>query len=221
MAELRTRDPERAGRIIALGCAVAIASGGLFALALLAYAPLLAARTLNAPVLASELRIASVLFYFNALNGAPIGALCGFEAFRSIARINLARGLVTFPVTVGFVVLWRLPGAVWALAFAAAATCLVSQLSLRQHCASMGIRPRFSSAWRECPVLWAFSIPAFFSGALVAPVTWAANAMLVNRPGGYAEMGVFSAANQWRTAACFFLASQGRSLLQCSPHFRM
>ena len=137
VAELRTRDPARAGRIIALGCAVAIAAGGLLALGLVAYAPLLAAKTLNAPALAGELRIASVVLFFNAINGAQTGALSGFEAFRSIARINLARGLVTFPITVGFVLLWRLPGAVWALAVAAAVTCLLSQFIYRSANCSM------------------------------------------------------------------------------------
>lgn len=52
-------------------------------------------------------------------------------------------------------------------------------------------------------MLWTFSAPAFLSGVLVGPVTWAANTMLVNQPGGYAEMGVFSAASQWRTAIGF------------------
>jgi len=210
VAEFRVRDPERAGRIIALGSAVALVSGGGLALALVAFAPLLATKTLNAPELANELRISSVLLFFNAFNGAQTGALAGFEAFREIARINLLRGLATFPVTVGFVFLWGLPGAVWALAATAAVTCLISQLPLRQHCAAQGIQPQISSAWRERRVLWTFSTPAFLSGALVGPVTWAASTMLVNHPGGYAEMGVFSAANQWRTALLFIPSLVGQ-----------
>ena len=203
VAEFRSRDPERAGRIIALGCAVAIISGGLLALALLAYAPVLAARTLNAPALAGELRIASVLLFFNALNGAQTGALSGFEAFRAIARINLVRGLIAFPVTVAAVLLWRLPGAIWALAAVAAVTCLLSQVSLRRQCTAFGIRPQFSTGWAEGRVLWTFSTPAFLSAALVGPAIWAANTLLVNQPGGYAEMGIFSAASQWRNAIGF------------------
>jgi len=203
VAEFRTLDPERAGRVIALGCAVAIVAGGLLALCLLGYAPVLAAKTLNAPALADELRIGSALLFFNALNGAQTGALSGFEAFRAIARINLVRGLIAFPVTVAAVLLWRLPGAIWALAVTAAVTCLLSQVSLQQHCAALGIRPQFSSAWRERRILWSFSTPAFLSGALVGPVIWAANTMLVNQPGGYGEMGVFSAASQWRNAIAF------------------
>ena len=203
VAEFRNCDPERAGRIIALGCAVAIISGGLLALALLAYAPVLAAKTLNAPALADELRIASVLLFFNSLNGAQTGALAGFEAFRAIARINLVRGLIVFPVTVAAVFFWRLPGSVWALAVTAAITCLLSQVSLRRQCTALGIHTRFSSGWAERRVLWTFSTPAFLSGALVGPVLWAANTMLVNQPRGYAEMGVFSAASQWRNAIGF------------------
>ena len=213
VAELRSRDPERAGRIIALGCAVATVSGGLLALGLAAYAPWLAAKTLNAPALAHELRIASVLLFFNAFNGAQTGALSGFEAFRTIARINLARGFVTFPITVGLVLLWRLPGAIWALAVVAAVTCFLSQLSLRQHCAALGIRPQFSCAWRERRVLWTFSTPAFLCGAMVGPVTWAVNTMLVNQPGGYAEMGVFSAASQWKNAVVFLPSLLSQPLL--------
>jgi O-antigen/teichoic acid export membrane protein len=203
VAEFRTLDPERAGRIIALGCAVAIVAGGLLALCVLGYAPVLAAKTLNAPALAVELRIASVLLFFNALNGAQTGALAGFEAFRAIARINLVRGLIAFPVTVAAVLLWRLPGAIWALTVTSAVTCLLSQVSLRRQCTALGIHPQFSSGWAEGRVLWTFSTPAFLSGALAGPAIWVANTMLVNQPGGYAEMGVFSAASQWRNAIGF------------------
>lgn len=203
VAEFRSRDPERAGRIIALGWAVAIVSGGLLALALLAYAPVLAAKTLNAPALADELRIASVLLFFTALNGAQTGALAGFEAFRAIARINLVRGLMAFPVTVAAVLLWRLPGAIWALAVTAAVTFLLSQVSLRRQCTALGIRPKFSSGWAEARVLWTFSLPVVMTGALAGPAMWAANTMLVNQPHGYAEMALFSAASQWKSAILF------------------
>jgi O-antigen/teichoic acid export membrane protein len=80
VAQFRRLDPERAGRIIGLGSSVAIVSGGLLSLCLLACAPALAAKTLNAPALANELRTASVLLFFNALIGAQTGALSGLEA---------------------------------------------------------------------------------------------------------------------------------------------
>jgi len=79
----------------------------------------------------------------------------------------------------------------------------LSQRALQQCCAAAGLRTKLSSSWVERRVLWTFTTPAFLSGALVAPVTWFANTMLVNQPGGYAQMGILSAANQWRAAINF------------------
>jgi O-antigen/teichoic acid export membrane protein len=48
---------------------------------------------------------------------------------------------------------------------------------------------------------------------LVGPINWACGAMLVNQPNGYAEMGLYSAANQWRIAILFLPGMLGRVLL--------
>ena len=47
-------------------------------------------------------------------------------------------------------------------------------------------------------MLWKFSLPSVFTGVLVMPVNWVCAAILVNQPGGYGELGIFSVANQWR-----------------------
>lgn len=203
VAEYRNLAPERAARIIALGSSVAIVSGGLLTLALVLFAPLIAAKTLNAPELASQLRVASALLFFNAVNGAQMGALAGFEAFRSIARINLMRGLVSIPISVTAVLMWGLTGSVLALSVVAALTCALSHFSLRQYCRNLGMRPRLSSALAEIRTLWTFSIPAVVMGAIAGPAMWAAQTILVSQPRGYAEMALFSAANQWRSAILF------------------
>lgn len=203
VAEYRVRDPERAGRIVALGAAAALFSGALLALCLVIWAPELASGTLSRPSLSGELRIASVLLFLNAVNGAQMGALSGFEAFRTIARINFIRGLTTLPIAVTAVFYWKLPGAVWALCATSAVACLLSQIALRRHCGDLGIHVRLADGWAERRVLWTFSTPAFLSGALAGPAIWAANAMLVNQPAGYSEMGVFNAASQWRNAISF------------------
>jgi len=213
VAELRTRDPNRAGRIIGLTTAVAVVTSGIAAVVLFLIAPVLAARTLNAPQLVGELRIASALLLFNTLNGVQIGALAGFEAFKLIARVNLARGVVSFPLTIGGVLLWQLPGAVLGLVAAAFAGCLFAHTALRRESLHAGICVRFDKIWLERRVLWGFSTPAFLSGAMVGPVTWVCNAMLVNQPNGYAEMGLFNAANQWRTAVSFLPSILSQPLL--------
>ena len=210
VAEYQTTNRERAGRIIALTSGAAVLTSGCVSVALLLFAPFLAAKTLNAPHLATELRIACALLFLNTMGGAQTGGLSGFEAFKAIAHVNLLRGLLTFPLVIAGVLLWRLPGAVCGLVCAAGLSCLLNHIALSRRCADIGIAVRWSEAWTERQVLWTFSVPALLSGAMVGPISWLATAILVNQPNGYAEMGLFYAASQWRAAITFLPAVLGQ-----------
>ena len=203
VAELRAKDPARAGRIIALGITVALITATVAVTALFVGAPWLAASTLNAAHLSAELRIAAGLLFINAFNGTQNGILAGFEAFRAIARVSLARGIVTFPLTVCCVSLWDLRGAVVALVAAAVVGLVLNHIAIHAECKRNGVPVRWERFWRERFILWKFSLPAFLSGAMTGPAVWAANSILVNQRSGYSEMGIFSAANQWRMAVAF------------------
>jgi O-antigen/teichoic acid export membrane protein len=203
VAEFRLRDPIRAGRIIALSEIAALASGTMLGLGLYVFASRVAAESLNAPGLADQLRVASFLLAVNALCGAQTGALCGFEAFKALARINILRGLAGIPTTAICVFYWGLPGALWALTIIGSITLALSQVELKKQCELAGVRVLATSAWSEVRMLWSFATPMVLSGAVVGAANWAACGMLVHQPNGYSEMGIFSAASQWRNVVCF------------------
>jgi O-antigen/teichoic acid export membrane protein len=213
VAELRVTNPARAGRIIALSTAVALGTACITVVALLTAAPWLAARTLNAPHLTAALRIGAVLLFLNTLTGLQTGVLAGFEAFRAIARVNWIRGVVTLPLAIAGALLMGLTGAVIALAASAAATWLLNEVAIKTECQRDGVPVRWVSFWSERFILWRFSIPALLSGVLTSPVMWVASSILVNQPHGYEQMGVFSAANQWRTAVVFLPSLFSQPLL--------
>jgi O-antigen/teichoic acid export membrane protein len=200
VAERRSADPIRAGHILGLVVQVATISGGIVALILFALAPWLAARTLNAPQLADGLRLGCVLLFLNTLDGVQTGALAGLEAFKATTRISLIRGLLTFPVLIAGVWFFGLMGAVAATVLVGAIGWWLSQTALRAECARAGVPISYRGARADIPILWTFSLPALLSALVVAPVMWLANAVLANQPGGYGELGLFNAANQWRMA---------------------
>ncbi len=213
VAEFRQGDPERAGRIIGLSGLLAIGTGGLMAIGLFIFAPWLAEKTINAPHLAGVLRVGSLILFINALNGAQTGALAGFEAFKTIARVNVFIGLISFPILVCGAYFGGLTGAVWALAINLCFNWLLNHIALRREARRYCVPFTIRGCSREWPVLWKFSLPAALGGALVGPVNWACGALLVNQPGGYAEMGLFSAANQWRIAILFIPGMLGQVIL--------
>ncbi len=203
VAEYREKDPEKAGRIMMLSELVSIISGSLMALVLIAIAPWLAENTLSAPHLTGLLQISALLLFLNAINGAQTGALAGFEAFKTVANLNFLAGVFSFPVMVAGVYLAGLKGAVWGLAGSMAINWLLNHIAIRKEAHRAGVPYTFRNCTKEWKIIWDFSFPAFLASAMVGPVNWVCNAMLVNQPGGYAEMGIFNAANQWLSTIMF------------------
>jgi len=197
VAEFRKSDPERTGRIIGLSGLVAMGTGGLMALFMLVFAPWLAENTINAPHLVGVLRIGGLILFANALNGAQTGALSGFEAYKTIAHVNLVVGLSSFPILVCGAYFWGLNGAVTGLVINLSFNWLLNHFALRREMLRNSVCFTINKCSRELQVLWGFSLPAVLASLMFGPVNWLCSAMLVNQPGGYAEMGIFNAANQW------------------------
>jgi O-antigen/teichoic acid export membrane protein len=203
IAELRRLDPLRTGRILALSSAAAFVSGSVVTVAVILLAPYLAQHVLAAPQLAGPLAIGAGLVFFGALTGVQTGALAGFEAFQTIARVNIYAGLVSFPLIVLGV--WRggLKGAIWGSVAALAINWALNHRALRLECEKVGVAYQFAHCSRELSVLHRFSLPAFLGSILVVSAIWMCNAMLARQPQGYAELGLYAAADKWRVLIVF------------------
>lgn len=220
VAEFRDRDPRRAGQVIQLSRTLSVAVGGVMTVVVLVSSGWLSAHVLGAPMLRNPLRVGAMLLILGALNDSQLGALAGLEAFKRIALLALWSGLLTFPLTVGGAFVGGLNGALWGLVGVSVAGCLLGQVALRRETASLGLPLINRGLGAQLKLVWSFALPAALAGIVTTSVTWACNAMLVNSPGGYAEMGVFSAANQWRSAILFIPATIGTAALPILANLR-
>ena len=206
VSEFYKKDKIRAGKIIGLSTLFAGGTGGLITVVLLIAAPFIASNTINAPHLVNELRIGAIILFFSSLNGAQTGALVGYEAFKTIARANFISGLFSFPIQIGFTLLWGLSGSVIGFGLNFLLLWALNSIAVRKESIKAGVIINYKGAAAEWPILYKFSLPALLSGVLVSPVMWACSAMLVNQPGGFEEMAIFDVANQWRIIMLFIPA---------------
>src|SRR5258708_29968039 len=93
VAEFRSTDPTKSGRCATLATTIALVSGTVMALVLLALSGVMASSVLRAPHLTVELRVATGLVLFGTINGVQTGALVGFGDFRTLAVLNSIRGV--------------------------------------------------------------------------------------------------------------------------------
>ena len=193
VAEFRRTDPPRAGRLIVLSSLVAWATGTVMTIALVVFAPWLANHTLAAPEMAGLLRAGALLLLLGGVNGAQIGALSGLEGFKTMARVNLFGGVLSFPIAVVGTLWAGVTGAVWAQVAALGVNCFVNFLALRHEAARAGISLSFGGLNREWSILWRFSVPAVLAASMTGPVSWATSALLANQADGYSQLGIYNA----------------------------
>lgn len=213
VAEFRTKDRDKAARIIGLSGLIAWACGSAMMVLLFLSAPWLAEHTLGAPHLASILQMSSPLLLAGAVVGVRVGALSGLEAFKRLARINLVAGAWSFPILLCATAAFGLPGAVWGLVAGQALLSALTYGGLRAEARQAGFPLNYRGWTKELPIVWRFAVPALFSSALIGPVGWVCHAILVNQPDGFGQMGQFNAANQWFNALLFLPGILGQAAL--------
>ena len=213
LAELKNTEPERAGRIMGMAGIVAVVAGTLMAFGLFFFAPWLATNTLANSSLTPLLRISSIIIIFEAMNGAQLGALVGFEAFKKIAAVNIWVGLASLPCMLTGVYLAGLEGSIWGLAANRFINWLLSHIALRREARRVGVPFTLMGSKKEVAVLWHYSLPSMIAGIMFSPTIWLCNTMLVNQPDGYDQMGIFQAANSFRILLFFIGDRVGAPLL--------
>src|SRR4029077_9440298 len=186
-----------------LSSVMALISGAFMAGSMILAAPFLSIHFLGNSSLQVPLAIGSGLVLFGALNGAQSGALTGLEAFQAITLVNLWVGVSTFLLVMGGAWYWGLRGAVWGLIGASAVNWLLNNMAIRRECAQAEIKYHFSNCAKEWRILYRFTLPAFLASIIVGPAIWICNALLVNQPNGYAQMGLYTAADKWRLMILF------------------
>ena len=75
------------------------------------------------------------------------------------------------------------------------------------------IKINYLKSWKEKDIIWKLSFPTMLSNVMVGPVIWIANVIIINTSGGYGQLGLFNAADQWRTALAFLPGVIGTVLL--------
>ena len=213
ISEYQETNKKKTGQIIALTFIIAIISGGILTILQFSISDFLAKKILNAPTIVFELQLSSLIIFFSTMNGTQTGALAGFEAFKKIALVNLFKGLSSFPLLLIGVWLFNLKGVVIALILIEIIGWSLNRYILNEICRNSSIIINYSEYSLVISKLWEFSIPALLANIIVIPITWISFIFLVNQPNGYSEMGLFSAANQWRTALLFIPGVMGQAII--------
>lgn len=213
VAELKQKDPAKTGRILALSSIVTTISALIYGSGVIFFASWLATETLAATHLTFMLQISAITLALGVINSVQTSALVGCEAFRVLSVINVIQSLAQAILLLLGAWVWGLTGAVAMMAVSALLTVGVTRWLVKQEWERLGIKLQWREACNEWRVLVQYSLPAFLGGLSVGPVFWGCSALLANQPGGYEQLGVYNAANQWQTAVLLFPSFLGSAVV--------
>jgi O-antigen/teichoic acid export membrane protein len=216
IAEFRNTDTVRTGRLLGLCSTVAHGMGVLAGLAVLLTAPFVAGTILGAPDLTPALRFVGIAVAFYVANGFQAGALAGFEAYPLLARAGAISGITMLSLCTALALVGGVTAAAAGLCVTGGVQYLLYRRLLEGACTVQRIQPRYTDMWLERRVLFRFAVPAALSGFSTLPALWVCNALLARSGGGFAELALYAAANNFRILILFIpnvLNSASGSLL--------
>jgi O-antigen/teichoic acid export membrane protein len=203
IAEYRSSDKQKTGRIIGMLLVTISFSAGIVALGLLAGAPWLANSVLKAPELRIGLAIGSGIVFLNVLIGFFMGALAGLEAYGKLSRALVLNGIFYLIACTIATLSMGLKGAFAGLFVSALFGCILLHFALKSECRNQDIEICYGLSQEGRSILLGFTLPAAISGLTFLPALWFGSTILVRRPEGYTQMALFSAAYTLTTAVLF------------------
>jgi len=202
IAQYKEENRSKAGEVAGVSLLISACIGLLCALIQISLAPMLAKKTLHAPMLGVQLQIAALIVLFSSLNTAQTGVLQGFEAFHEVVRQNLLRGAITLASVIVGSRWGGLPGAIFAYALSNFLFSVLLQRAILKICRANEIQLQYFCSWREVISLLGFSLAVLVSAIALVPANWWATAQLATRT-GFGQVGIFTAMYQWQSAILF------------------
>lgn len=159
--------------------------------------------------LAVYFRIVAITVFFASMSAVEHSILVGFELFRTSSVVQIIRCFLFCVLGYGMSKLWGIYGAVYALLISHGIQYVISIAVNQKNYRARAVKMVWQWNWELREVTFGYAIPAFVSGLFVMPVHWIGNSMLT-RTAGFAQMALFSVANQWMQYITYIPAQMGQ-----------
>ncbi len=213
VVEFKESNKKRCGNIIAMTFSLALIASLLVAVALIVGSDWMAKYTLNNENLSIGLKLSTIMLIFNTVNTIQNSILSGFENFKAVARVAIIQGAVSVPIFVVFTLCFGVNGLIIGYGFVGFVVLLVANSYIKKSCKENSVIITYKTCFKEYRLIFKFALPAMLMNIVVIPITWLGNTIVINNPNGYYDLGVFNAANQWRTAISLLPTAIGNVIL--------
>ncbi len=215
IGELKQSNPSKLSAIVSLVFLFSLTTCILTGAALALSEPILSDGIFETQLLSGVFLIGAVFLILNMVGLVIESALAGFEKFKEIAAINVLKGVTSCAFLIPAAIWSGISGILIGLCAMSAFSLLFYVVYLRRAFAEFGIT--FSKSIHELKsvtgVLFNFALPGLLTGIFVSATLWGVRVLMAKSDEGFFEVGLFTAANQWRAMLLMLPSILGRAML--------
>ena len=203
LARARQKHPERAAAVMRL-CEMTSLVLGCTCFLLVAVFPEEAARQLLGDSKQADVVLAgAAIAALSVVSGVQEGVLQGFERFRNLAILRVGAAVFSFAMLLLLAKSGDLSSVIFALTLGVFARTIalfaIKEFDVRRA----GMETQLSSIWQARSVLFTFSLPAVLGSLIAGFSNWYGFVLVSKLPGGFDEVAVLTAGQQWRGLALY------------------
>ena len=196
-------NPSDAGAIVGLLYTCGICAACAFSVLLFLFADRIASVWLESPALSSTLRWFAPFAVGAVWNSLQLAVLSGIGRFDRVAAANAWLAVVRLSAVGCAIILGELHHVVVATVISQFIGSILVSVRLARELGALDIRPTLEGCWKHRDELWRFTLPNVISSATLGPVNWVCQMLLMQSPGGAAQVGVVAIAAQWQNVIRF------------------
>lgn len=202
VAQYKSTDPVRAGRLAGLCWLSSVVSSALVFAVVFFGAEWLAAWA-NDVALEPLFKIAAFVILFSAVVAVQKGMILAIEKIRFLALTNVFVAVLNISLLPLLCIQYGLVGVVWAIVGITVVNWVVNSSLLRKALHNSPVVFTFRGISKEMEILWKFTLPRILMSLVNVPIGWVAIMLLASQSNGIAEVAVFAAIAKWRQFILF------------------
>lgn len=202
VAQYKSIDPVRAGRLAGLCWLASVVSSAIVFAGVFFGAEMLA-QWANDPALEPLFKIAAFVILFSAVVAVQKGMILAIEKIRFLSLINVLVAVLNVSFLPLLCINFGLTGVVWGIVGITIVNWIVNSSLLRKAFKGSPVVFTFKGISKEVDILWKFTLPRILMSLVNVPIGWIAVMLLARQTNGIAEVAIFAAASKWRRFILF------------------
>jgi O-antigen/teichoic acid export membrane protein len=205
IANVRSTDPKRAGRIIGFALIFISIVALVMVLAIILFSTSIAPWILPGSDISNELLISCVWLALELINLVQLSLLAGLESFNRSAYMSLFQAFFLLPAIIVGTYFGGLPGTILAFSVISLIGCIFGHYYMKKECTLFDINISYRDSWQERSIL-RMSAMVWLSGIAMNVTNWLVGILLARQQSGVFEFAIFSAAQRLQNIVIFIPA---------------